>query len=67
MTLLVKGEDRGRQSASVQLLCECGHCIVCRDKESLPRSEWHGGSFLWVGACVFITQTPQKTKVGVVF
>lgn len=32
---------------------ECGHCAVCRDEESLPRSERHSGSFpVGVGVCV---------------
>lgn len=72
---LIKGEGRSRQSASIQppFLCyvcvcahQCGLCVVCGDEESLPRSERHVGSLPWAWACVFITPTPQKTKVGVV-
>lgn len=57
-------QKRGRQSASAQQLGGPG--FVCRDVESLLRSERHKGSFLWARPCVFITPTPQKTKVGVV-
>ena len=73
---LVKEEGRSRQSASIQPPCvsvcvcvcvrQCGLCVVCRDEESLPRSERHVGSFPWAWACVFITPTPLRTKVGVV-
>lgn len=35
----------------------CGHCTVCRDERSLPRSEWHGGDFQW--AC--FNATPQTS------
>lgn len=44
----------------------CGHYTVCRDEGSLLRSEWHGSSFLWVLACVFVSLMPHKTKVDVV-
>lgn len=54
---LCTGQRRGQEvsiySATVRVcVCMCGHWIVCGDEESLPRSEWHGGSFLWAWACV---------------
>lgn len=63
------GQRRGQRQAKCNhsaAVCVCGHCIVYRDEESLQRSEWHKKSFLWAWACVFVTPTPQKMKVGVV-
>lgn len=68
MTCLpVRGDDRGRQGASIELLFVCvDTASSAGDEESLPRSGWQGGSFLRARACVFISPTPQKTKVSAV-
>lgn len=44
-------------------VCVCVQCIVCRDDESLPRSEWHGASFpVGSGVCVRSLQRRLKRQ-----